>query len=148
MAKQRILILAPDPGSIALKVRQSSFADIPVKVRSDWEKGVSVLAKENFSVIVARKLSNRQSAEEFVRGILQLAPKTPVVLVLPKKGGPSVLGALRGGASEILFEEDLDTELVSTLEKYLFQGYGLLRKTSLDELFESNRRWAAETGRA
>ena len=136
MAKQRILILAPDPGSIALKVRQSSFADIPVKVRSDWEKGVSVLAKENFSVIVARKLSNRQSAEEFVRGIVQLAPKTPVVLVLPKKGGPSVLGALRGGASEILFEEDLDTELVSTLEKYLFQGYGLLRKTSLDELFD------------
>jgi len=136
LAKQRILIIAPDPGSIAMKVRQSSFADIPVKILSDWDKGVSVLAKENFSVIVARKISKRQSAEEFVRNIIQLAPKTPLVLVLPKKGGPSVLGALRGGASEILFEEDLDTDLASTLEKYLFQGYGLLRKTSIDELFD------------
>ena len=136
MAKQRILIIAPDPGSIALKIRQSSFADIPLKALSDWDKGVSVLAKENFSVIVARKFSKRQSAEEFVRSIISLAPKTPLVLVLPKKGGPSVLGALRGGASEILFEENLGAELVSTLEKYLFQGYGLLRKTSLDELFD------------
>ncbi|MBI5575007.1 MAG: GGDEF domain-containing protein [Deltaproteobacteria bacterium] len=107
-----------------------------MKELSDWEKGVSVLAKENFSVIVARKFSKRQSAEEFVRSIISLAPKTPLVLVLPKKGGPSVLGALRGGASEILFEEDLGSELTSTLEKYLFQGYGLLRKTSLDELFD------------
>src|SRR5512134_2341828 len=134
MSKQRILILGPDPGAIAGKVRESSFADIPVTVLSDWDKGAAVLAKENFSVVVARKFSKRQSAEEFVRGIIQLAPKTP--LILPKKGGPSVLGALRGGASEILFEENLDAELITTLEKYLFQGFGLLRKTSLDELFD------------
>ncbi|OGP80629.1 MAG: hypothetical protein A2Z13_04640 [Deltaproteobacteria bacterium RBG_16_64_85] len=136
MAKQRILIMAPDPGAIALKVRKSAFADIPLTVLSDWDKGVAVLAKENFSVIVSRKFSKRQSAEEFVRGILRLAPKTPLILILPKKGGPSVLGALRGGASEILFDEDLDGGLISTLEKYLFQGYGLLRKTSYDELFD------------
>jgi diguanylate cyclase (GGDEF)-like protein len=119
-----------------LKIRKSTFADIPVTMLSDWDEGAAVLAKENFAVIVARKFSKRQSAEEFVRGIIQLAPKTPLVLILPKKGGPSVLGALRGGASEILFEENLDAELISTLEKYLFQGYGLLRKTSLDELFD------------
>src|SRR3990172_3984838 len=136
MAKQRILIMAPDPGAIALKVRKSAFADIPLTVLSDWDKGVAVLAKENFSVIVSRQISKRQSAEEFVRGILPLAPQTPLILILPKKGGPSVLGALRGGASEILFDEDLDGGLLSTLEKYLFQGYGLLRKTSYDELFD------------
>jgi len=136
MSKQRIMILAPDPGTIAAKVRESSFADIPVTILSDWDKGAAVLAKENFSVVVARKFSKRQSAEEFVRGIILLAPKTPLILILPKKGGPSVLGALRGGASEILFEENLGAELVSTLEKYLFQGFGLLRKTTMDELFD------------
>ena len=136
MSKQRILILAPDPGAIAAKVRESSFADIQMTILSDWDKGAAVLAKENFSVVVARKFSKRQSAEEFVRGIILLAPKTPLILILPKKGGPSVLGALRGGASEILFEENLGAELVSTLEKYLFTGYGLLRKMSLDELFD------------
>ncbi|NJD61738.1 MAG: GGDEF domain-containing protein [Deltaproteobacteria bacterium] len=136
MSKQRILIIAPDPGTVALKIQTSTFADIPVTGLSDWDKGAAVLAKENFSVVVARKLSKHQSAEEFVRGIIQLAPKTPLILILPKKGGPSVLGALRAGASEILFEENLGGELVSTLEKYLFQGYGLLRKTSLDELFD------------
>src|SRR5512134_4087524 len=136
MSKQRILIIAPDPEAVASKIRASSFADIPVTVLSDWEKGAAVLGKENFSVIVARKLAKRQSAEEFVRGIIRLAPKTPLILLLPKKGGPSVLGALRAGASEILFEESLGAELTSTLEKYLFQGFGLLRKTSMDELFD------------
>src|SRR3990172_4667286 len=136
MEKERILIMARDRGAIALKVRKSAFADIPLTVLSDWDKGVAGLAKENFSVMVSRKFSKRQSAEEFVRGILRLAPKTPLILILPKKGGPSVLGALRGGASEILFDEDLDGGLISTLEKYLFQGYGLLRKTSYDELFD------------
>src|SRR4030066_29605 len=50
--------------------------------------------------------------------------------------GPSVLGGLRGGASEIIFEENLERELLPTLEKYLFLGHGLLRKMSLDELFD------------
>ncbi len=136
MAKQRILIIAADSGAIAAKVRQSPFADLHLSALSDWEKAATALAKENFSVIVARKFSKRQSAEEFVREVIQLAPKTPLILILPKKGGPSVLGALRGGASEIIFEENLDGELVPTLEKYLFLGYGLLRKTSLDELFD------------
>ena len=136
MSKQRILIIAPEPEAVASKVRVSSFADIPVTAHSDWDRGAAVLAKENFSVVVARKFSKRQSAEDFVHGIIRLAPKTPLILILPKKGGPSVLGALRAGASEILFEENLEAELISTLEKYLFQGFGLLRKTSMDELFD------------
>jgi len=136
MSKQRVLILSPDPGSIVSHVKKSAIGDIHLAVHSDWERGASVLAKENFSVIVARKFSKRQSADAFVRGILHLAPKTPLILILPKKGGPSVLEGMRGGASEILFEENLDGELVPTLEKYLFMGYGLLRKMSLDNLFD------------
>ncbi len=136
MAKQRVLILSPDTEAVAAKVRGSPFTNIQLSVISDWERGAAALAKENFSVIVARKFSKRQSAEEFVRDLIQLAPKTPLILILPKKGGPSVLGALRGGASEILFEENIDKELLPTLEKYLFLGYGLLRKMSLDELFD------------
>ncbi|MBI5419891.1 MAG: GGDEF domain-containing protein [Deltaproteobacteria bacterium] len=136
MAKQRILIISGDSGAIASKVRESSFADVHLSALSDWEKAAAALTKENFSVIVARKFSKRQSAEEFVRDVIQLAPKTPLILILPKKGGPSVLGALRGGASEIIFEENLDKELLPTLEKYLFLGYGLLRKMSLEELFD------------
>src|SRR3989337_1751783 len=60
----------------------------------------------------------------------------PLHLVLPKKGRPSVLGGLRGGASEIIFEENLERELRPTLEKYLFLGHGLLRKISLAALFD------------
>jgi diguanylate cyclase (GGDEF)-like protein len=136
MSKQRVLILSPDPGDIVSKVKQSAVADLHLVFHSDWDSGAAVLAKENFSVIVARKFSERQSAEEFVHDILHLAPKTPLILILPKKGGPSVLGGMRGGASEILFEENLDGELIPTLEKYLFMGYGLLRKMSLDDLFD------------
>src|SRR4030067_1153146 len=50
--------------------------------------------------------------------------------------GRSLLGGLRGGASEIIFEENLERELLPTLEKYLFLGHGLLRKMSPDELFD------------
>ncbi|MGW8285414.1 MAG: GGDEF domain-containing protein [Candidatus Deferrimicrobiaceae bacterium] len=136
MAKQRVLILSPDPKSIDSRIRDSSLAGVHFTVHDDWEKGIAALSRENFSVIVARKFRKSQTAEAFVQDILSLAPKTPLVLVLPKKGGPSVLGGLRGGASEILFEENLERELLPTLEKYLFLGHGLLRKMSLDELFD------------
>jgi len=136
MAKQRILILAPDPEELEKALKTASLSDIHLAVLPDWNAGMAALSKENFSVIVARKFQPRQTAEGFVREVLALAPKTPLVLVLPKKGGPSVLGALKGGASEIIFEENLERELLPTVEKYLFQGYGLLRKMSLDELFD------------
>ena len=136
MAKQRVLILSPDPKQIESRVRGRSLSGIHFIVHADWDKGVSALSKENFSVIVARKFKKTQTAEAFVQEVLSLAPKTPLVLVLPKKGGPSVLGGLRGGASEIIFEENLERELLPTLEKYLFLGHGLLRKMSLDELFD------------
>lgn len=136
MSKQRILILAPNPEELEKAVKAASLSGIHLAVLKDWSAGVAALSKENFSVIVAKKFQPRQTAEAFVRELLALAPKTPVVLVLSKKGGPSVLGALKGGASEIIFEENLERELTPTVEKYLFQGYGLLRKMSLDELFD------------
>ncbi len=136
MAKQRVLILSPDPVPIESKVRNSALGGVHITVHSDWDKGVAALSKENFSLVVARKFRKTQTAESFVQDILSLAPKTPLVLVLPKKGGPSVLGGLRGGASEILFEENLERELIPAMEKYLFLGHGLLRKMSLDELFD------------
>jgi len=136
MAKQRVLILSPDPKKVESALRDNSLAGIHFTVHSDWDKGVAALSKENFSVIVARKFRKTQTAESFVQDVLSLAPKTPLVLVLPKKGGPSVLGGLRGGASEIIFEENLERELLPTLKKYLFLGHGLLRKISLDELFD------------
>src|SRR5512145_2790003 len=136
MAQQRILIVSPDAAELESRVRNSSLSGIHLAVMSDWGKGVAALAKENFSIIVARKFARNRTAEDFVKDILALAPKTPLILILPKKGGPAVLGALKGGAAEILFEESLAKELVPTLEKYLFTGYGLLRKMSLDELFD------------
>ncbi len=136
MAKQRILILAPDPEELEQVVRSASFPDIHLAVLSEWKAGMAALSKENFSVIVARKFRPRQRAEQFVRDLRSLAPKTPVILVLPKQGGPSVLGAVKAGASEILFEGTLERELLPALERYLFQGYGLLRKMSMDELFD------------
>lgn len=136
MAKQRVLILSPAPKSIDSRIRDSSLSGVHFTVHADWEKGIAALSRENFSVIVARKFRKSQTAEAFVQDILSLAPKTPLLLILPKKGGPSVLGGLRGGASEILFEENLERELLPTLEKYLFLGHGLLRKMSLDELFD------------
>ena len=136
MAKQRVLILSPDPKQIEGQARNASLAGVPFTVHTEWEKGVSALSKEIFSAVVAKKFRKSQSAEDYVRELRSLAPKTPIILILPKKGGPSVLGGLRGGASEIIFEENLERELIPVLEKYLFLGHGLLRKMSLDELFD------------
>ena len=136
MSKQRILILAPNPEELEKALKAASLSDVHLVVLKDWNAGMAALSKENFSVIVAKKFQPRQTAGGYVRELVALAPRTPLVLVLPKKGGPSVLGALKGGASEILFEENLARELIPTMEKYLFQGYGLLRKMSLDDLFD------------
>jgi len=132
----RVLILCPEARDIESAVKVPSLKGVHFSFLSDWESGAEALRKENFSAILAQRFSREQGTDRFVSEILALAPKTPLLLLLPKREGPSVLEALKGGASEILFEEALDGSLVPCLEKYLFSGYGLLRRVSLDELFD------------
>ncbi len=136
MSTQRVLILCSDVKSIEAKIRVSSLKGVHFSVFSGWTGAAEALRKENFSVIVAQKFPKDRKTEAFVGDILAIASKTPLILVLAKDDGPSVLEALKGGASEILFEETLGGSLVPSLEKYLFSGYGLLRRMSLDELFD------------
>ncbi|OIP35531.1 MAG: hypothetical protein AUK27_04230 [Deltaproteobacteria bacterium CG2_30_66_27] len=136
MTHQRVLILASDAKCIEERVQVPSLADVHFSILSDWESGAEALRKENFSVIVARKFSTGQRTDEYVAALLALAPKTSIILILGEKEGPSVREALKGGVSEILFEESLSDTLVPCVEKYLFSGYGLLRRMSLDELFD------------
>jgi two-component system cell cycle response regulator len=136
MSAQRVLILCNDAKNIEGITRVPSLKGVYFSVLTDWESASAALRKENFSVIVAQKVMRDRGTDAFVSEILSLAPKTPLILVLAKNDGPSVLEALKGGASEILFEESLSGSLVPSLEKYLFSGYGLLRRMSLDELFD------------
>jgi hypothetical protein len=136
MTTQRVLILCQDATGIEGMVKVPSLRGVHFSFLPDWQSGSTALRKENFSAIVAQKHSEKQDAEAFVAEILDLAPKTPLMLILPRREGPSVLEALKGGAAEILFEENLSESLVPCLEKYLYSGYGLLRRLSLDELFD------------
>ncbi|HEY6097096.1 MAG TPA: GGDEF domain-containing protein [Candidatus Deferrimicrobium sp.] len=136
MTAQRVLILASDAARMADMVRVPSMKGVHFSILSDWDSGAEALRKENFSVIVARKFSKGQGTDAFVTDLLALAPKTSMILILGEKEGPSVLEALKCGVSEILFEESLADTLAGCIEKYLFSGYGLLRRMSLDELFD------------
>jgi two-component system cell cycle response regulator len=136
MSTPRVLILCSDAKGVEDAIRVPSLKGVHFSIFTDWKAGSDALRKENFSVIVAQKFSKKQGADACVSEILALAPKTPLILVLARNDGPSVLEALKGGASEILFEESLIGSLVPCLEKYLFSGYGLLRRMSLDELFD------------
>lgn len=136
MTTQRVLMLSSDAKRMEETVRVPSLKGVHFSILPDWQSGVEALEKENFSVIVARKFSKSQSTEAYVANLLALAPKTSLIIILGEKDGPSVLEALKGGASEILFEESLSNTLAPCLEKYLFSGYGLLRRMSLEELFD------------
>ncbi len=136
MSNLRVLILCNDAKSIEDAIRVPSLKGVHFSIFPDWETGAAALRKENFSVIVAQKFEDKKGADAYVSEILGLAPKTPLILVLAKNDGQAVLEALKGGASEILFEDSVTGSLVTTLEKYLFSGYGLLRRMSLDELFD------------
>jgi two-component system cell cycle response regulator len=136
MTAQRVLILASDAKRMEDMVRGPSMKGVHFSILSNWKIGAEALRKENFSVIVARKFSKEQGTDAYVANLLALAPKTSIILILGEKEGPSVLEALKGGVSEILFEESLENTLVPCIEKYLFSGYGLLRRMSLDELFD------------
>jgi len=136
MSTQRVLILCNDVKTIQAMTRVPTLNGVHFSVFPDWEDAAAALGKENFSVVVAQNVRKDRGTDAFVAEILSLAPKTPLILVLAKNDGPSVLDALKGGASEILFEESLDSALVPSLEKYLFSGYGLLRRMSLDDLFD------------
>jgi diguanylate cyclase (GGDEF) domain len=136
MTAQRVLILASDAKRIEDMVRVPSVKGVHFSILSDWKSGAEALRKENFSVIVARKFSKEQGTDVYVADLLALAPKTSIILILGEKEGPSVREALKSGVSEILFEESLAHTLVPCVEKYLFSGYGLLRRMSLDELFD------------
>jgi len=136
MTTQRVLILASDAKRMEDMVRVPSLKGVHFSILSDWKSGAEALRKENFSVIVTRKFSKEQGTDAYVADLLALAPKTSMLLILGEKEGPAVLEALKGGVSEILFEESLAGTLVPCVEKYLFSGYGLLRRMSLDELFD------------
>ncbi len=136
MTAQRVLILASDAKRMEEMVQVPSLKGVHFSILSDWKSGVDALRKENFSSIVARKFSKEQGTEAYVADLLALASKTSMILILGETEGPSVREALQGGASEILFEESLANTLVPCLEKYLFSGYGLLRRMSLEELFD------------
>ncbi len=85
-------------------------------------------------MIVARKFRKAQRGG-FIRDILSLAPKTPVILILPKKGGPPFWGGC-GGARRRSSSRRIWEGTSPVPEKYLFLGHGLLRKMSLEELFD------------
>jgi two-component system cell cycle response regulator len=136
MTAQRVLILSSDAKSMERMARVPSLKGVHFSILSDWKSGADALRKENFSVIVARKFSKEQGTDAFVADLLALAPKTSIIYILAEKEGPAVLEALKGGVSEILFQESLAATLVPCVEKYLFSGYGLLRRMSLDELFD------------
>ncbi len=136
MTRKRVLIFASDPAGIQAVVTGSSLEDVHFSFVSDWEKASAALAKENFSAIVAGTVGKDLDAGESARHFLSLAPRTPLVMILPRSGGGGVREALRAGASEVLFEDEIGRELVRLLSRYLFSGQGLLRKSSLDELFD------------
>ncbi|MFA6149196.1 MAG: GGDEF domain-containing protein [bacterium] len=136
MTAQRVLILASDAKRIGNMVRVPSLKGVHFSILTDWKAGAEALRKENFSVIVARKFSKDQRTDGYIAELQALAPKTSMIHILGEKEGPSVLEALKGGVSEILFDESLADTLVPCVEKYLFSGYGLLRRMSLDELFD------------
>jgi two-component system, cell cycle response regulator len=136
MIKRRILVLSPAADPVEETILRSSLKDVHVLRFSTWEDGAAALARENFSAIVARKFTWRQSAFALARDIAALAPKTPLFLILPGRGGPSIREAMKGGASGVVFEKELERELVPVLERYLFAGHGLLRTLSLDEMFD------------
>lgn len=136
MTKQRVLILSPDAESVREAVRGSALNDVHFSVVSDWTRGAAALTQENFTAIVAGRFSKKVDLETHVSGLLALAPKTPIILILPKKEGPSVLAAIRAGVSDVVFEENLERELGPALEKFLFSACGITRRMPLDDLFE------------
>ncbi len=136
MAKQRILILTPFPGKFEPLLSDPSLSDVHVTVHGEWNRGGAALSRENFSAIVATRFRGWRSVEQYVRDLQSLAPRTPLILVLPRRDGPTVAEAYRGGASEVLFQDTLERDLVPALRNYLFAGHGLLKRMSLDEIFD------------
>ncbi|HEY3489656.1 MAG TPA: GGDEF domain-containing protein [Candidatus Deferrimicrobiaceae bacterium] len=136
MSKNRVLILAPDGEAIASSIRSAPLKDVHFFVMSDWEKGVAALAQEYFSLIIIRIFPEATDPRSSGEVLSKLAPKTPIVLIASPTDGLSVRNALQCGVSDVVFEDRLADELVPLIERYLFMGYGAVRKMSLDELFE------------
>ena len=136
MSKNRVLILAPDGDAIAAAARSEALKDVHFSVMTDREKGLSALGQEYFSLIIAKKFPGNADAASFSADLNRLAPKTPVIMILPVGEGHVVRDALRVGVQDVVFEESLAAELPSLIEKFLFSGYAAVRRLSLDELFE------------
>jgi diguanylate cyclase (GGDEF)-like protein len=136
MSKNRVLILAPDGEQVAAVVRSEALKDIHFFVVDDLGQGLSLLERETFTLIVARKFPGGPDAAPFISDLNRLAPKTPIVLVSSLLEGHTVRDALRVGACDVVFEEHLKGELPSLVENYLFSGYAAVRRMSLEEMFE------------
>ena len=136
MSTQRVLVLCHDVQRVNSSIKSPSLKEVDFSVFQDWESSASALAEETFSAIVASKIVSKDSVPAFVSRIMQLAPKTPIIFVLPENEGTLVLDAWKSGVSEILFEETLNSSLAATLEKYLFSKSSLFRRMSINELLD------------
>ena len=136
MSTQRVLVLCHDVQKIGSFIESPALKDVRFSIFQDWEPSANALRKEKFSVIVAQIIVPNDSASAFASRIMTLAPKTPLILVLPENKGRPVLDALKCGVSEVLFEETIGDSLATTLEKYLSSKGCLLRGMSIDGLFD------------
>ncbi|MCL2102638.1 MAG: GGDEF domain-containing protein [Syntrophorhabdaceae bacterium] len=136
MSMQRVLILCHDAKKIGSFIQSPSLKDVHFSIFQDWESSAAALRNENFSAIVAQKIFPNGDVSVFVSQVLLLAPKTPLILVLPENDGRSVVEAIKSGALEILFEENLGDSLAATLERYLFSNGSLLNRMPISELFD------------
>ncbi len=136
MSKNRVLILAPDAEALASHLRGESLKDAHLFVMTDWEKGVSALTQEYFSVIIARKFPDVGDVSSFAAALARLAPKTPVIFLTSAAEGRIVRDAMRGGICDVVFDESIPEELPRLLQKIMFSGYAAVRRLSLEELFE------------
>lgn len=136
MSRHRVLILSPDALPYSASAKDSSLTDVAFSFASDWKAGEEILDKESFSAVVIATKSFGSEVGETIRRLMNMAPRTPVVVVLPGSDCKTLRAVLQKGAEEVLFEDEIDRLFAPALCRCLFTGQGLARKASLSELFD------------
>ena len=137
MSKKRVVIASSSPGKVYDLLPLELKNEIEVILKDDYTDLVDLLSQEVCSLLVISSFNDGNISSEKVSEIVSLAPKTPLVVVTSGKSAGNGRSDFEDrGVLEIVAEEDLPGSISGIIEKYIYSGYGMLRKWPLEELFD------------
>ncbi len=135
MSKNRIVLVSRTANEILGHIQQPLNDDVEFVMKEDMDSLIELLKKETCSLIVLATFRNGFPTPDRISQVQSVAPMTPIIVLLPEVEDFDRTLYEQLNISEMVKESEFSTQFQSIVERYVFSGYGILRKWTMEEIF-------------